>query len=230
MVVFAVLLFLDPIPQDPAYHQFADRRTILGIPNFWDVISNAAISLAGIWSMLKFVKPPDGTFFLRIILILGMFLTGVGSGYYHWDPTNATLVWDRIPMIMVFIPFFSFLIYQLISPKWGLICLYALLPMGVLSVLYWYWSEIQGAGDLRFYAFMQFFPMLSIPFLLIFGRPGKIMLKYAILVLLGYTLAKVTEHYDEEIFAYTGLWSGHTLKHFLSGISLFFMGTLLQKT
>jgi hypothetical protein len=29
----AVLLLLPPIAQDPAYHDFADRRGLLGIPN-----------------------------------------------------------------------------------------------------------------------------------------------------------------------------------------------------
>src|SRR4029077_315822 len=35
----AILALLPPIPQDPSYHQFADQRTLLGIPNFWNVIS-----------------------------------------------------------------------------------------------------------------------------------------------------------------------------------------------
>jgi hypothetical protein len=33
-------LLLPPISQDQSYHQFADQRTILGIPNFWNVVSN----------------------------------------------------------------------------------------------------------------------------------------------------------------------------------------------
>ena len=34
------LLLLPPIAQDQSYHQFADQRTLLGIPNFWNVVSN----------------------------------------------------------------------------------------------------------------------------------------------------------------------------------------------
>jgi hypothetical protein len=34
------LLLLPPIPQDQSYHQFADQRILLGIPNFWNVVSN----------------------------------------------------------------------------------------------------------------------------------------------------------------------------------------------
>jgi hypothetical protein len=35
-VSLAGLLLLPPIPQDQTYHQFADQRTLLGIPNFWE--------------------------------------------------------------------------------------------------------------------------------------------------------------------------------------------------
>src|SRR5262245_21435024 len=45
------LLCFPPIHQDARYHEFADRRSFLGIPNFADVISNAPfliIGLAGI--------------------------------------------------------------------------------------------------------------------------------------------------------------------------------------
>jgi hypothetical protein len=44
--ILAVLLFLPPIHQDPNYHNFADRRTLLGVPNFWDVAANAAFLVA----------------------------------------------------------------------------------------------------------------------------------------------------------------------------------------
>ena len=35
-----VVLRMEPVPQDPAYHQFADARPWLGIPNFQNVASN----------------------------------------------------------------------------------------------------------------------------------------------------------------------------------------------
>ena len=36
----AGVVLLPPIPQDQSYHQFADQRALLGIPNFWNVVSN----------------------------------------------------------------------------------------------------------------------------------------------------------------------------------------------
>ncbi len=40
----SLLLFtLDPIPQNPAYHAFADSGSWFGIPNTWNVISNVPV-------------------------------------------------------------------------------------------------------------------------------------------------------------------------------------------
>jgi hypothetical protein len=35
---------LPPIAQDQSYHDFADQRTILGIPHFWHVVSTCLSS------------------------------------------------------------------------------------------------------------------------------------------------------------------------------------------
>ena len=46
-LAIAAALFLPAISQPPAYHDFADSRAMLGIPNFLDVTSNAAFLLVG---------------------------------------------------------------------------------------------------------------------------------------------------------------------------------------
>ena len=43
-----ILLCLPPIYQDARYHQFADRRRFLGVPNFADVVSNAPFLIVGL--------------------------------------------------------------------------------------------------------------------------------------------------------------------------------------
>ena len=46
------LLLLPPIVQDQNYHDFADQRTLFGIPHFWNVVSNIpfiGIGAAGLW-------------------------------------------------------------------------------------------------------------------------------------------------------------------------------------
>ena len=45
------LFLLPPIVQNQDYHDFADQRTLFGIPHFWNVVSNlpfVAVGAAGL--------------------------------------------------------------------------------------------------------------------------------------------------------------------------------------
>ena len=86
----AALLLLPPILQDQSYHRFADERTLFGIPNFWNVVSNLPFIAVGAVGLRQFYRDPA-----TLALFLGIFLTGFGSSYYHWNPNNDTLFWDR---------------------------------------------------------------------------------------------------------------------------------------
>ena len=48
------LLFVPPIPQDPTYHEFADQRTLLGVPHFWNVVSNVPFIIVGAAGLRQF--------------------------------------------------------------------------------------------------------------------------------------------------------------------------------
>lgn len=48
LAVIAVFLFAQPYPQPQSYYAFADDRTRSGVPNFWNVTSNALFLLPGI--------------------------------------------------------------------------------------------------------------------------------------------------------------------------------------
>ena len=124
IAVFSYLFWMGPIPQDPVYHDFADKRKFFGIPNFWDVASNVPmffIGLAGISFSLKTYNDRDGQIakWIPILLSIGIFTACFGSAYYHWAPDNHTLVWDRLPMTFMFIPLFTLLIYDFVGRKTG---------------------------------------------------------------------------------------------------------------
>ena len=118
------LWMVGPIPQDPTYHDFADQRTIIGIPNFWNVASNLPmlfLGAFGLWRSL-FNWPHRTDLVARLIplvLSLGILSASAGSAYYHWAPDNLTLVWDRLPMTLMFMPLFALLIYDFIGKKEG---------------------------------------------------------------------------------------------------------------
>ena len=144
----AILLLLPPIPQDPSYHQFADQRTLLGIPNFWNVVSNLPFVVVGAMGLWQFGRDRA-----RFVLFLGIFLTGFGSAYYHWNPNNDTLFWDRLPMALAFMAILTVAVEEHVSAKTGAILLWPLVALAVFSLLLWRWTD-----DLRLYAWVQFFP------------------------------------------------------------------------
>lgn len=212
-IICILLVFLgDPISQDIKYHQFADQRFIFLIPNFNNVLSNLPIFFMGI---IGFLKINRGNFNTKghLLFFGGMILTGIGSTYYHLDPTNKTLVWDRIPMTISFMSIFSIIISEHIHVNIGKKLLPHFLFWGLLSVLYWNVSEEKGNGDLRFYVLIQFLPIVLIPFILILF-PNKRYRSYYLMILVLYLAAKLFEFYDREIFDLLFI-SGHTLKHLI---------------
>jgi hypothetical protein len=218
-----------PIPQDPAYHRFADTRTFLGISNFQNVVSNLPflfVGAAGLLRLRRRLQDPGsaGSAELRaawLFLFLGIFLTGFGSAWYHLRPDNATLVWDRLPMSLAFTAFFAGLVGERISERAYRLLLWPLLGLGVASVLLWRASELRGEGDLRLYVLVQFLPLLMIPLIMALYRPRYTHGKYIFLAFAGYVAAKVLEAFDQPIYnALGGLTSGHALKHLVAAAGL----------
>lgn len=216
------VLFVAPIPQDSAYHQFADHRELLGIPHFWNVVSNAGYLVVGVYA-LRQTRRLSSPLLLPAYLTfcIGVLFVSVGSSWYHLAPSTGSLLWDRLPMSVAFMALVSLLLGERVSWRLGTTLLWPLVAIGVASVLYWAWTESRGVGDLRAYGLVQFLPMLLIPLLLIFfpgSRRGAIWLWYTFAAYAG---AKLAEHFDESIYAALGL-SGHSIKHFVSALAVLF--------
>ena len=222
-ILSAVVLAAVPrIPQEPGYHQFADTRTILGVPNGLNVLSNLAFAVVGLAGIALLVSRGRALRDPRerwpwLVFFAGVTLTSLGSAWYHLAPSNASLVWDRLPMAVGFMALLSALITERIDAKVGLWLLVPLVLLGLAGVLSWDASERTGAGDLRLYVFVQFFPLVAIPLILAL-TPRTYGDSWAYLGALGgYALAKLAEVGDSAIYERLGgLVSGHTLKHLIA--------------
>jgi Ceramidase len=205
------LLLLPPIPQDQTYHQFADQRTIFGIPNFWNVISNLPFLAVGAAGLRRFRQNPA-----TVVFFLGVALTGIGSSYYHWNPNDDTLFWDRFPMTLSFAAILALVVGERVSSKAGDILLWPALAVGVFSLLLWRWTD-----DLRLYFWVQFFPGLAVISLFLLYPPKYTGTRYWIAAGVLYALAKVFEFTDKMIYSPGTLLSGHTLKHLAAAAACF---------
>ncbi len=234
VLIAIIALFLPPIPQPLAYHNFADHRGWLGIPNFGDVVSNLPFALVGICGLIFLIQPNSATFSdhrerrLYLVMFASLILTAFGSVYYHLDPGNARLVWDRIPIMMVFMALLAAVIAERVSVAAGLWLFPVLQAAGIGSVLLWRAGELQDHGDLRFYAAVQAYAILTLLLLLLV--PAKYTRGSDLVVVVGfYVLAKMLEESDRQIFAVAHLVSGHTLKHLAAAAAGYWILRMLQK-
>jgi hypothetical protein len=207
----AGLLVAPPIPQDQSYHQFADQRIFFGIPNFWNVVSNLPFIAVGAVGLSRFHRHPATT-----VLFLGIFLTGFGSSYYHWNPNDDTLFWDRLPMTLCFMAILAVAVEERVSAKVGPVLLWPLLAIGVFSLVLWRWT-----GDLRLYVWVQFFPCLALPLIFLLFPPKYTGTFYWPIAAALYALAKLFEFYDHAIYSVGSILSGHTLKHVAAAAACF---------
>lgn len=211
----ALALLAPPISQPQAYHQFADARELARIPRALDVLSNMGFFLAGVWGLreLSARKASLGAASLCALEIFfwGALATAFGSAFYHWAPTDARLVWDRLPMALAFAGACGALAAERTSPRAGFWALGSSLAFGLWSV--WLWSA---TGNLAPYCAMQFGAMAWIACAWLWGSRPELALPWG--ALLGfYVAAKACEALDSQIFALTHqCLSGHTAKHVLS--------------
>jgi hypothetical protein len=229
-----IALLLPPIPQPLSYHNFADHRSWLGIPNFGDVTSNLPFAVIGVWGLIvlftpaaiKFVDPRER--WPYVVMFAGLILTAVGSAYYHLAPDNARLVWDRIPINIVIMALLTAVIAERVNVPAGLALFPVLEIIGIASVLTWRSGELHGHGDLRFYAAVQVYAILVLLLALLF--PAKYTRGADFAVVVGfYVLAKILEKTDRQIFALGHLVSGHTLKHLAAAAASYWILRMLKK-
>ena len=90
---------------------FADQTHFARCPNFWNVISNFRSLRSGrrAW---QFHRDP-ATF----VIFLGIFLTGFGSAYYHWNPSDGTLFWGRLPITLCFMAILAVMVEERMSAR-----------------------------------------------------------------------------------------------------------------
>ena len=220
------LVWHGAIPQWPDYHDFADTRPWLGIPNAANVLSNLPFAVIGAWGLWRLThrharQAAAGADGVWRMFCGALVCTAAGSALYHWAPDNSTLVVDRLPIAWACALLLCAFLAERVHPRWNTIHgLATALGLATLSVMHWWWTERLGQGDLRAYLFVQFLPMLLVPAVL--GLRLPVLRSDAVpgatwcLVLGLYAAAKGMEMADRWMFDATQVASGHMLKHGLA--------------
>jgi len=231
MLVAAFLL--PPLREPQELRVFADERTYAGIPNFLNVVSNLAFLAVGAWG-LHFLARAGRHAFARpaekwpyATCFFGVALTSIGSAYYHLAPDGARLVWDRLPMTFAFMSLLAAAVVDRISVSAGLRLLVPLLAIGAGSVAYWRWSVLHSSENLWPYALVQYGSIAAvITIAMLF--PSRYTRGPDIYAATGiYAAAKAAEALDANFYALGQIVSGHTLKHLLAALAVYWLLRML---
>lgn len=218
---------LPPLAQPQEYHDFADQRLMLGVPHALNVLSNLPFLLVGALGLralpgFTLLPPRSRSQAPWAVMFLGIALTAIGSSYYHLDPNDATLVWDRLPMTVAFAGLVAGTLADR-SPRLTWPLLAALLLVGAGSVVYWALR-----GNLVPYIVVQAgFIGAALAATAAVRSPYTLAARIYPATAL-YAGAMIAERYDFEISALlANTISGHTLKHLLAAASAYMLLRML---
>ncbi|KAL8061137.1 hypothetical protein ABFX02_02G068700 [Erythranthe guttata] len=232
IVCFVVLMLVTPaIPQSQEYHDFADQREFLGIPNALNVISNFPFLVVGVIGLVLcyyknyFKLSIRGELCGWTVFFVGVAAVAFGSAYYHLEPNDARLVWDRLPMTVAFTSIIAIFIIERVDERKGTWSIVPLILAGIVSIVYWRFFD-----DLRPYAVVQFVPCIVIPVMAILLPPMYTHSTYWLWAAGFYLIAKIEEAADKPIYNFTfHIVSGHTIKHLCAAMVPVFLTIMLAK-
>jgi hypothetical protein len=217
LLLLALAAFGPAVAQPPHAHDFADARTLWGIPHCLDVLSNLPFALAGALGLVVLVRVPAAALApaqraCARLFFIGLVATSFGSSWYHLAPDDMGLLVDRTAMAIAFAGLLGLLATGRVSERAGATLAAAVLLFGPVAVLVWFLS-----GNVLPWAVVQFGGIALILLLLALRRVGDALPVRWSLVLLAYAVAKLFEINDHRLFEASGqLLSGHTLKHLVA--------------
>lgn len=219
------MALLPAVAQWASYHDFADQRSLAGVPHAANVLSNLPFLLVGALG-LAWLRgaAARGVAAAYGLLFVGVLLTAFGSAWYHLDPRDATLVWDRVPIALAFAGLVAGTLADR-APRRRLPYTVAFATVAAGTVVAWV-----VAANLMPYLVMQasFVAAALVATARLPSQYSHGRWLYGAAALYG--LAVACEHLDRAIAAAThGAISGHTLKHLLAALALYVVAAMLRR-
>jgi hypothetical protein len=233
-ILVVVSIFVYSMPQPRAYHLFADVRTCLGIPNFFNAASNLGFLAAGVSMLIllyaqrrKFSEMfiERGELWIFVTLYAATLMVTFGSAYYHLAPDNARLFWDRLPMTLVASAFVATIIADRFGARaggWSLIALFVL-SCGALV----YWRATQSLAQDNVWPYIAtVYGSLAFAVVAMALFSSRYTHAHAAWVTLAIYIAAMAfdTWLDAPLYTAGGMLSGHSLKHLLAALALFWLG------
>ena len=215
---------------------FTDIRTLVGLPNAIDVLSNLPFLVLGLLGLqrlhhaerthdvghgagLPHEELPGAALDCAWLFFAGLVLVAAGSAFYHLQPDDVLrLAGDRAAMAVAFAGMIGLAVCDRVSERAGWPAACIALTAGLLAV-----AVFHETGNVTPWAVVQFGGMALVLWMAIL-RPvhsgtRRMQLKLG-WIIAAYAVAKVLELADGAVFEFTQhLISGHSLKHVVAALA-----------
>lgn len=203
LAAIVVAAFAIEIVRGPEFHRYADTREWLGIPHAGDVLSNLAFLIVAARGLRRTYVP------MGRAVLAGVVAIGLGSGLYHWAPSDLTLAFDWAPIALTLAMLSAAVIADRDGPGLVAIALAPVLALG--SVAWWLVTGGTAGGNMAPYVAVQV-TCIALPALVAVVAPGRVRASWLFAGLAGFILARILGAYDRALLDAIGI-SGHSLKH-----------------
>jgi len=215
------------VRRGPSFHDYADERPWLGLPNAADVLSNlpfVAVGLAGLILVPRIathLRAGAARVFAALIAV------GLGSAAYHVEPTDLTLVLDWLPIVLVLAWLVALVLTDRVGARAGRIAAWSLPAAAVAAVMVWWLGGGTRGGDMRWYVGLQVSLVVAVPAIaLVFSprpprpfRPvGGLATRELLIAVACFVAARAATAGDRALLDRVGV-SGHTLKHLIAALA-----------
>ncbi len=214
----AVLVAWGPVHLVPHMHEFADQRSLWGVPYGGLVLSHLPLLPIGIWGLWRVSCLPS-TEPLRWIwgcFFVCQMLATTGGMVYHWAPSNATFIWDQVPKSAACTLFGLAFVAERIDRRFGSpVAVLAGLIAPLLGGLWWLYSlQVWGEGDLRLLIWLELSPMALVA-TGAWSLHGHLLTRADWLrSQLSFAVAQTVDWSDRLIYEASDHWiSGHSVRH-----------------
>ncbi len=210
-------------------HAFIDARSFFGIPNCIDVLSNLPFLMGGVWGLIalhsaKNMAPPLQN--AARVFFIGLILTCFGSSFYHYAPSDAGLMVDRLGMAVAFAGVISLAASSRLGAAVSQRATPVLLILAPLAAIAAYTLH-----NVLPWVVVQFGGMALIVWLASLPRSKQMPSIHLGALIALYALAKLFEAQDAQVFELTqGLISGHSLKHIAASFAAWPVIVALKKS
>lgn len=224
-----------PLALDISPYEFACDGTLMGIPHFWNVVTNIPFLLIGIWGtreVRRLKQAGRRTSFNWLGIWVSTACIGLGSGAYHLFLTPFGLGLDRLAIAALIAFLLAHVAHVIhgIGPSrrltfWLVLVSETTVVVWMLGGSPWFYGVLQaaaGVGILLVVLRADLRARRGVRHLSV--RPGPLYL-----FALCYGLAKVCELLDEEVCTWTGWIGGHPLKHVFAALGLLLLAPLMRR-